>query len=465
MSVTTTAFGRKPDTGQHGRTIKAMPIIGNALDMLQDPLGFCERVRRQAGTTAYIRLGPRNVLLVQGADGIRHILREHGRDYVKPDTGMRALEPLLGRSIATLTDLDEWEATRKFILPLFSMKMLKIYFKDAVASIGHEVEKLDSIAKSGATIDIYRFMHEATFRVLIRTIFRSGLQPDEVPELTSKFDAATAFINTRYATMNLPVGWAIPSARRGARALRQLDERVYRLIAERRAERRTESEDMLDALILAEREDDTELSDEEIRDNCMTMLFGGHETTAGSLTWAWGLLSRNPSVRQKMLVEVDSALADGNPREFSKLRELDYTDMVFSEAMRLYPMFGFLVREAGRDDVIEGIAVPKGTLILFSAYTVHRASELWLEPEKFQPERHNRTAKAERHKGAYLPFSQGQRACIGEHMARMEAVLMLAMISRHYLLELDGPLPPPKVRMSIKPDGGMPMRVVRRAYH
>ncbi len=388
------------------------PILGNAIALLSDPLGYCEEIRRRYGPVARIHAGPQAIVLLQGPAAVRRVLREKGDQYPKPALGMSTLEPLLGHGIATLTDRDRWWEARTFIMPLFSAAMLKAYMAEAVSSISEEVVALGQTADRSEVIDLYEWMHEATFRVLIRTVFRKGIEAAEIPELTRLFNAMTAYISVRYLTLNLPIDWAIPAARRGRRALEKLDARVYRLIAERRAAGvgAPEAEDMLDALLLARGADERELSDKEIRDNCMTMLFGGHETTAGSLTWAWGLLAANPDKRDLMVGEIDAALGGRLPASFADLKALPYTEAVFEEAMRLYPMFALLFREAAEDDVVEGYRIDKGDLIAFSAYTTHHDETVWPKADSFEPDRHIGAAKTQRHKSAYLPFSQSSVA-------------------------------------------------------
>lgn len=453
------SYPRPPKVGP------SLPFIGNALSMLKDPLGFSTEVRDRFGPIARVSLGPKTMILLQGADGIRQILWEKGDQYPKPELGMATLEPLLGKSVATLTDTGQWEEARRFVLPLFTAKMLKAYFAEAVSSIQKEVDAISVYADTGESIDMYRFMHEATFRVLVRTIFRMGLSEAEISEFITLFDEVTDYINVRYVTLGLPVTWAIPAARRGKRALDSLDERVFGLIRERRRAAPAEggTADMLDVLLAAETPDGRRLSDKEIRDNCMTMLFGGHETTAGSLTWAWGLLAANTDKRQLMLNNIDEALKGQCPADYAGLGSLNVVNNVFAEAMRLYPMFSFLFRQATAEDVVEGHRIEPGDLIAFSAYTVQHTDSLWSDPEKFIPERHEPDAFSRQHKSSYLPFSQGKRGCIGERMARMEGILMLTLISQKYELDLaDDNLPKPSVRMSIKPVGGMKMYVRKR---
>ncbi len=441
---------------------RGWPIIGDAARILSNPIAYFNRQIEAYGRVHTAYLGPQKIVFLHDADAVRHILWENQQNYPKPDLGMATLEPLLGNGIATLTDHAKWAEARKFVLPLFSRKMLDLYFEQIVDSVSEEIDHLMPVANDQGEIDMYTLMHEATFRVLIRTIFARGISKSEIPQLTEWFNNQTAYINARYLTMNSPLAMAFPAAWKGKADLAKLDARVDRLIDDREKENVTEISDMLDSLILARHDDGSPLGRKEIRDNCMTLLFGGHETTAGSVTWTWGMLSKNPDVRDKLLTEVDRVIGDRRPT-LEDYRKLEYTDMVFRETMRLYPMFSMLLRTASKDDEICGYKVSAGDLIAFSAYTIARDPNFWPEPERFDPERFSKDNDAKRPKGTYLPFSLGARGCIGEKMARMEGVLLIAMMSRSFLFDLEGGnLPEPKVSMSIKPKGGMPMTVRAR---
>lgn len=440
---------------------RGLPLIGVAHRFLFDPLPYFQELVATYGPIQRLKLGPKEMIFLHDPEGIRHILWKEGKKYPKPDFVMSLLDPLLGRGIATVTDPEEWMRIRRYVMPLFTPKMLQTYFLHANASARTDAGVL--AAEDGQVIDIYDRMHEAMFRILIGTIFSGGIAESEVTELTALFNSTTHYMNARYMTLGMAVAEWLPSARKGKSDLNRINERIYRMIDERRRDARTDQRDMLDVLLAERLPDGSSVPDKEIRDNCMTMLFGGHETTAGSLTWAWGLLSRNPDKREKMFAEIDSVL-EGRAPTYEDLKRLPYTEMVLEEAMRLYPMFGFLFREAGEDDVLCGYPIKKGTLIAFCAYTAHRDSRYWDDPEAFIPERFSPAERERRYKaGAYLPFSQGQRACIGERAARMEALLILSQISQRVQLDLvDGVLPSPKVSESIKPKGGMKVRVTRR---
>ncbi len=283
------------------------------------------------------------------------------------------------------------------------------------------------------------------------------------------FDEITVYINARFITMNLPIAELVPGARKGRKALDELNRRVYKLIEDRRAQGvppEDEARDMLDVLLAATHADGKLLSDQEIRDNCMTMLFGGHETTAGSVSWAWAYLAANPDKRAKMQAEIDEVMGAVAPTAMTleQYKALRYTQQCFDEAMRLYPMFSFLFRKAAEDDEMGGYQIKKGTTLAFCAYTAQRDASHWPDPEKYEPERHSPEGRRTRHPASFVPFSQGARGCVGERMARMEASLLLALLGRDFEFDLaDGTLPEPKVAMSIKPSPLM-MTARRRAH-
>jgi len=436
---------------------KGLPLIGHAFKLLGNPLPFFKELQRDYGGINLLKLGTRELVLLHDPDLIRHMLVDAGEKYPKSDLGKESTRPLLGYSVATEDDVAAWQEMRHYVLPLFNPRMLKSYFVEMLDSMTHEIELARKLVDSGQPFDMCEHMHHATFRVLIRTVFADGITQDEVAEFVHLFDEITVYINARFITMNSPIAGLVPGARKGRKALEELNRRVYRLIENRRAQGvpvDDEARDMLDVLLAATHSDGKPLTDEEIRDNCMTMLFGGHETTAGSVSWAWAYLSDNPEKRAKMVAEIDDVLGDIDPHDMTleHYKALRYTQQCFDEAMRLYPMFSFLFRKAAEDDEMGGYHIKAGTTMAFCAYTAQRDENHWPEPEKYLPERHSPEGKRTRHPASFVAFSQGARGCIGERMARMEATLLLGLLAREFEFDLvDGKLPNPKVAMSIKP--------------
>lgn len=444
---------------------KGLGAARATLRLVSDPLRCFEEMAATYGPIHTMRIGFTETVILHDADLIEAMLRDHDV-FRKSVPAMEAVAPLLGTGVASVVDPGEWTRQRQHVLPLFTPKMLRTYYDAMVRSVGQELERLERIADEGRTIDLSEFLHQATFRVLVSTIFSRGVAQDQIPRIVQWFDEQTVYIGARYMTNSSPLIHLIPGVGRGRRALAQLHEVVDRLIDERLAEAPTEAADMLDALILAQPKDGVKFSRATVRDNVMTMLFGGHETTAGSVSWAFALLARNPGPLARLREEADRVTQGTDTPTLEQFQSLDYANHVFEEAMRLYPMFPFLGREPVRDTTLGGYAVKAGTPVAFVAWTAHRDPRHWPEPERFLPERHEAEIARTRPRCSYLPFSFGQRKCIGERVARFEGVLLLSLIARRFDIALQTPggaLPAPRVSQSIKPRGGMPVRVTRRA--
>lgn len=450
----------------NGRVIpgpRGLPLLGVAHRLLWRPLAYQEELVERFGPIHRVPLGAQSLVLLHDAELIDEVLRKQGRIFPKSRMGMDAVKPLLGESLPTLVDMDRWRFAHDTLMPLFTPAALNRYWQAAATVVEQEVERLEAQARSGQSFDLYVFLHQAMFRILMRTIFSGDFADREIAEMVALFDAQTAYISARYVTNGSPLIDVLPAVRRGRRALQRLDERVGEMIRQRQARPLpAEPVDMLDALLAARKADGSALSFAELRDNCMAMLFGGHETTAGTTTWTFGLLALNPDIRAAVFDEVDRVFADGIG-DYLQVREFDLIERVLDESMRLYPMFPFLMRQASEDTEIGGYAIQAGESVAFSAWTTHRDPRYWPQPQRFDPERHTPERKGQRPNAAFLPFSLGLRRCIGERVGRMEAYLLLSLISRRFEVNLvEGRLPAPKVSLSIKPHRGMPVTVSAR---
>jgi len=263
----------------------------------------------------------------------------------------------------------------------------------------------------------------------------------------------------------------VPSVVRGRRAMLQLDNVVHRIIEERRADD-GDKLDLLDMFMKVRDEETGErMNDKQLRDEVLTMLTAGHETTANALTWTLYLLSVHPDVGRKVAAELDAVLA-GNAPSTQDLPRLAYLDRVLSESMRLYPPVWGVARSAERDEVLGGFQIPKGSYVVFSPYVTHRHRGYWDNPEGFDPDRFSPKRVAARKeagwpKHAYIPFSTGPRKCIGDHFARMEALIILATVLQQFSPALaSGHRVELEPSVTLRPKNGMPMvlqaRTLRR---
>ena len=383
------------------------------------------------------------------------VLVRDGAKYGKTHSAFGLLEQFLGKALLT-TDGDVWRRQRRMVQPAFGKNRLAGYAQSMV----DEAAKMADDWRDGMTYDVSREMMELTLRVVCRTLFSHDVrgQTDDVAR------AIDVFRNTLGRPDPLP-SWLSPWRRSADRALASLDDIIYGLIRERRASGiEPEPADLLHMLVTAI---DTEgdggaLSDQEIRDQLVTMFVAGHETTSHALTWTWYLLSQNPGAERKLHAELDRVLGDRVPT-YDDLEHLPYTRWCFEEAMRLYPPAFTLARRAEQDAMIGGYAVPKGSEVVIWIYMTHHDARWFPEPRSFKPERFAPEVVATRPRFSYLPFGAGARACIGKVFAMIEGQLVLATLARHYRMTLEpGHAVEVAPRVTLAPKYGMRMKLLRR---
>jgi cytochrome P450 len=256
----------------------------------------------------------------------------------------------------------------------------------------------------------------------------------------------------------------LPPVRRFRRARERLDRIIYRIIDERRRSKEDRG-DLLSMLLLAEDEEGggAGMSNEQVRDEAMTLFLAGHETTANLLAWTWYLLSQHPEVEAKLHAELDAVLEAGRLPAVEDLPRLRYTEMVVAEVMRLYPPAWAVGRRAVEDHEFGGYRVPAGSLILVSQYVMHRDPRFFPDPERFDPERWTDEAKQARPQFSYFPFGGGPRRCIGEAFAWMEAALIIATLASRWRMRLaPGRKVEAQPRITLRPAGGVPVTLERR---
>jgi cytochrome P450 len=282
-------------------------------------------------------------------------------------------------------------------------------------------------------------MRQITQSVIVQAMFSTSISREETIRAGEALDYALLTLVERSITPFSMPEW-LPTARnrRLREALATLDEVVYRFIDERRAlVSRTEdgydpTGDLLSMLINVRYEDTGEgMSDQQLRDEVMTMFLAGHETTANTLTWVWYLLSQHPEIEARLHAELDDVLG-GRAPTFADLDTLAYTRMVIEETLRMYPAVWMTGRQSIEEDVIGGYTIPADSMLMLSFYFMHHDPTYWDEPEVFRPERFSEGGAQDRPRWAYLPFGGGPRVCIGQHFALMEAQLVLALIAQRY---------------------------------
>ncbi len=413
--------------------------LGCAPEFRTDPIGFILDSHRRRGDIVRFRIAHRNCYLLRHPDHIRHVLVEANENYAKQTFGYDKMRLFLGNGLVT-SEGSFWRRQRRIAQPAFHRKRIAA-FGDTMST--QAVEMVDAwLAESeegvSAVRDIHQDMMAVTLRIIASTVLsidvanKEGRIGEAISSLLELFSDSLARI--------IPIHEHLPTElnRRWESARNFLDRMIYGIIEERRDGKRGDGPgDLLDMLLEAVDEDTGEtMSDLQLRDEVMTMFSAGHETTANALTFTLYELARHPDILAELQAEVDAVLGDKRP-EFETINDLELCGRIIEEGMRLHPPAWLLARSASEDDHIGRYRIRKGSIVFFAPYATHRHPSFWRDPERFDPDRFLPSAKKERPRYAYLPFSGGPRVCIGNHFAEMEARMILAAIVQRFDLILD----------------------------
>jgi cytochrome P450 len=437
---------RRTDHGPGGRLLS-----GSMREYGADPVASMLHWRDDHGDFVPIRFGPFRAHVAFGPAEIEEVLVDRAADFRK-SFGTRMLIPLLGRGLLT-AEGDEWLRHRRLASPAFH--------RDRVAGYGRTMARYaeDSVDawREGETVDLHDEMTALTLRIVARTLFDTDVNAriEEVARIGTEIQD---FYYLRFASLRflIPTWLPTPGNRRLASATRRLDDVVYGMIRERHSGE--DRGDLLSMLLLARDEQGAGMSERQIRDEVMTLLLAGHETTALALTWAFLLLDRNPAARGRLEVELASVLENraASPED---IPALPYTQAVVNETLRLCPPAYVTGREAVRDTSIDGLRIPKGHIILISIYTTHRDPRFFPEPDAFRPERWLDGLEKRLPRAAFIPFGLGSRKCIGSSFAMMEATVLLATIARRWRFELAPGEIPTHPSITLRPATAIPGRM------
>jgi cytochrome P450 len=346
---------------------------------------------------------------------------------------------------------------RRLMQPLFHSRRVNGYAETMVSC----AERASQVWRDGGRVDAHREMARLTLAIVGQTLFDADVEGE-----ASEIGVALTHALDSIKTLTLP--WSaviaalpIPAMRRLRRSRERLDQTIYRLIRDRKADDR-EGPDLLSLLVSAREDSGEPMSDEQIRDEAMTLFLAGHETTAAALTWTWFLLAKHPDVEARLHEELDAVLG-GRPPGVDDLERLHYAEMVLSEAIRLYPPAWLIGRRALVDFEVGPYLIPARAIVILSPYVSHLDPRWFPEPERFDPERWTEAQRATRPRWAYFPFGAGARTCIGQGFAWTEAKLVLATLARGWRLRrVPGHQVELHPRVTLRPKGGMPMTLERR---
>jgi cytochrome P450 len=393
---------------------------GSMREMLRDPLNFYLTLTRQYGDIVCYRPAPDPAYLINHPDFVRHVLVDNNRNYSKATSSNKMLARAIGNGLLT-SEGDAWRKQRRMAQPAFHHTRLEKLDELIVSAATSMLERWQEHYDQGKPVDIAREMAALTLTITTRALFGVDLG-DEVREVGEIINRAAAFLEK-------------PSDPRLIQATADLATITDQIIQQRRQDFK-DAGDLLSSLIEARDARTGEyMKDRELREQVLTLLLAGYETTASALTWTWYLLSQHPRAADRVLNEVRGTLGTRPPR-YRDIESLPFTRMVLNEGLRMYPPAWILGRRALGRDRIGGYDVPADTVVAICIYTVHRHTEFWESPDVFDPERFLPERSARRHKFAYIPFGAGPRQCIGNSFGLMEATLAIACVAQRFQLRL-----------------------------
>jgi cytochrome P450 len=409
--------------GPHGHW-----LLGNLREFRRDVLGLVMASVHEHGDVVRFRLGPKVVHLLNHPDHVEQVLQRKAANYDKETRSAACIRKVTGESLLT-SNGETWRRQRQHAQPFFHRQAISRFAREMTAATSLMLERWRK--RGPSPLDLASELMQLTYRIVGRTIFSADVGPDaEAVERAMPVVLAHTFGRLQ-RPFSLP-DW-VPTARnrRYQSALRDLDTVVYRIIREHRErDAKLESPNLL-SMLLNVRDEVTGagLSDEELRNETLTLLLAGHETTANALTWVCHLVSQHPAVAEELRSEVQRVLGGREPT-LEDVPALTYTKQVIREAMRLYPPIWIIERRVIADDTVGGFHLPAGSAAVIVPYALHRHPAFWDRPEEFDPNRF-----AQRVPPAYIPFGAGPRFCIGSEFAMMEAQLITAMVVQSFALE------------------------------
>ena len=440
-----------------------LPFVGQTLRYMRSPIKLMQEAA-EYGDLVTLSVKPALVYLVNHPDLIRDVIVTY---HQKVDRGpnTEVMKLLTGNGLITATGADHLRQ-RRLIQPSLQRSSIERYAETMQSYADtHQSSWVD-----GQRVDLGREMSELTLRVVVKTLFGTDLA-DEVRRIGAAFALSNNYITTR---ANQPPRMRklfhrlpLPYSVRFKHAKRDLDRIIYGLIAERRESSQT-SDDLLSLLmeVRFEAEDgrasENGLTDEQVRDETVTMFAAGHETTAVTLIWTWYLLATHPDMQERFHAELDEILGD-RPATLDDLPKLEFLDSTLAEALRLYPPIWFWGRMAFQPFDLGGYHIPAGAFLLAPQLIAQRDRRFFDGPDEFRPDRWTPEFRAKLPQFAYYPFGGGPRRCIGEGFAMMEAKLIMATIGQRWKMRHD---PDHQAEMlpliSLRPKGGMPMYLEKR---
>ena len=436
---------------------RGLPLT-NLLAYRRGPLAYFQNLAQQYGDISFFRIGPQEAFFVNHPELIKDVLVTNNQNFMKGIVLQRA-KRLLGEGLLT-SEGEFHRRQRRLAQPAFHRQRIASYGEVMV----NYANRTSARWRDGQTLDLADEMMRLTLAIVSKTLFDADVESE-----SGEVGEAMTTVMELFDTLTMPFfellsKLPLPQLRRFDNARTKLDRIIFSMVEERRRSGMDRG-DLLSMLLLAQDDegDGGQMSDQQLRDELLTIFLAGHETTANALTWTWYLLSQHPEVEEKLHRELDEVLGSRDT-SFADAANLRYTEMVLAESMRLYPPAWAIGRLSTVDCEVGGYFVPRKSLVIVSQFVMHRDERYYEQPLLFIPERWTPEARESRPAFSYFPFGGGPRRCIGEGFAWMEGILLIATLAQKWRLRLVPHHPVAlKPVVTLRPKHGMKMTVSRRS--
>jgi cytochrome P450 len=436
-----------------------LPLLGLTLAIRKDALGTLRGVARKYGDIVRLPVAFQDRIFLNHPDFIEQILVIQQAKFHKSELTKRIVGGLLGQGLL-ISEGEFWRRQRRLAQPAFHRSRIQEY----AATMSESIERHIRDWRDAEQRDLASEMMALTLDVAVRTLFGTTL-PAETQQVGCSMTFLMRYqLGRQRSPVRLPESWPTPRNRRARREREFLDSLVYRFIEEHRSQGGGNHRgDLLSLLVSSMDEDGTQMTPMQLRDETMTLFLAGHETTAQMLAWTWFLLGENPSAETRLHEELCSVLA-GRAPEASDFPQLPYLRAVMSEVLRLYPPAYITARTSIEACRIGGYDFPAGSTMLMSQWVMHRDPRFYDDPDTFRPERWLEGLEDRLPAGAYFPFGDGPRRCIGQGFALLEAALVIGTLAQRFQFRLvPGHPVVPEPLITLRPRNGIRMTLHARA--
>lgn len=412
-------------------TSLGLPVIGNLLGYQKDRLQLLTGLHKELGSSFKIKVGPKVLTVLSEPEDVKHVMRTNMKNYFKRTN----FDQLFGKGVFT-TNNEEWKVQRKMVQPLFGPR----YIESCIPIILEKTKNEFTKVPHSNSVDVYDLYAKITFEIIIATIIGLDLS-EEFNQLNYSLNTISDYLtSSNYLPFNLP-NVLNKKKKEYQRCTTYLDKVIYKSIESQKSKEKRKDSSMISLMLQAQEEcEDLDFDDQRIRDNVISLMFAGFETSALTLAWLSCLLGKNQDVQEKLYNEIKNFnLSDVKIKD---LDSLPYLDAVINETLRMYPPGWAWTRVAAEDDIINGLEVKKNEIILISPYLTQRSDGVWSEPDKFNPERFLESDNHIRRQFSFFPFGGGPRICVGKQFGQIEIKLILIHAIQNFIF-MEGVIPTP----------------------